>query len=226
MADTKISALSAATALTGAETVPVVQGGATVRTTAYDASLVGGHPGYVTGLWYTPPHATVLAAVITTIDTLYAVPLQIFRPISIQALGLNCTTGQAGGAARIGIYSNTSGRPDALLHQGSSTLDLSTSGGKSISVTGSPTYQPGWYWLATLFTASSTMPSVVQVSSTDAGTAELIGHGTLATAFQASNGPTGVSVARTYASGFPSTFGAATIRTGGQATPAGAFQLA
>lgn len=38
MADTKISALTAATALTGAEQFPVVQGGATVRTTVADLS--------------------------------------------------------------------------------------------------------------------------------------------------------------------------------------------
>ena len=43
MADKKISELSSAAALTGSEPIPIVQGGATVQTTAQDiANLAGG----------------------------------------------------------------------------------------------------------------------------------------------------------------------------------------
>lgn len=49
MADTKISALTAAAALTGAEIVPIVQSGVTVRTTAQDIADLGGGGGAVWG---------------------------------------------------------------------------------------------------------------------------------------------------------------------------------
>jgi hypothetical protein len=41
-----------------------------------------------------------------------------------------------------------------------------------------PTLTPGWYWVSTMFTASSTMPSVEGISATYTALASMIGYDT------------------------------------------------
>lgn len=84
--------------------------------------------------------------------------------IQIDRLGINCTTAVAAALAKIVIYSSDAqGRPDALVHE-TGTLDLSTTGNKTATV--SLTLSQGRpYWLG-LRNSSTATVSAWHVSST------------------------------------------------------------
>lgn len=153
MADTKISALPAATTpLAGTEQLPIVQGGETRRIAA--STLGGGaalHPGYVATYsamsnWYTGWSAPANTNV-------YAINSTVFHPLilpvaaSISRLSVYVNTGAAGATCRLAIYSNVAGKPSVRIIE-APTVDASSSGLKE-SVLGAPlNLAAGTYWLA------------------------------------------------------------------------------
>lgn len=77
---------------------------------------------------------------------LYFVPIIIDRPITLTALSINVmTAGTAGSVFRLGIYTDNNGSPSNLIID-AGTVDTSSTGLKSASV--SQTLTPGRYWFA------------------------------------------------------------------------------
>ena len=146
---------------------------------------------------------------LTVTGTLYAYPIYIPSKITVATLNLSVTTGQTGGVAHIGIYKdNGAGYPGALIYDSGSNTGPATTAMTVITPTaGSIVLNPGNYWVASTFNATSTFPTVQGISALY--TNELstsLGYDTAAHALAASGqAPTGISVAFTYAN-LPATF--------------------
>jgi hypothetical protein len=106
---------------------------------------VSDHPGYRAGLVYGPPVSTTIATSAIVANTLYAMPIQIHRTVTIDALGARFGTGAAG-AAKLGIYRSVDGNPATLVAECSTALDTSLTTVQSTGFTANPTLTPDWYW--------------------------------------------------------------------------------
>lgn len=176
MADTKISALTAAGALGGAEAVPAVQSGGNVKISATQfGDLTAGrfHPGLTSATWYGP------AATITTFGTgvaadfLYLVPIFVPYACTITDLGIYVVTGA--GNAKFGLYSNVAGVPTTLLGSTSLVSTASSTADASGTLTVAVSVGAGMCWAAILFSGT---PTVAQYG-TDGMAAFLIGGDTV-----------------------------------------------
>jgi hypothetical protein len=104
------------------------------------------------------------------INSLTYVPFFIPKRISLDRLGIRCSTTRAGSQSRIGIYSNSSnGLPTNLLLD-AGDIDTSTLGFKETIV--SLSLNIGWYWLAA--NCNILTPSV-QVSNSFFGSLYFLG---------------------------------------------------
>lgn len=171
------------------------------------ATYFGGNLPMVAGRFYGSPAGVTPVALLTVTATLYAYAIYIPNAVTVASLNIGVTTGQTGGAAHVGIYAdNGAGYPGALVYDSGviSGLTSTTVVTKSGVAT---TLNAGWYWIASIFTASGTFPSVTGITANyGSATNAQIGSDTaahlLATSGQAS---TGITVAGTYGA-LPSTF--------------------
>jgi hypothetical protein len=185
------------------------------------ATYMGGNLPMVHGRFYGLPNGTTPVALLTVTATLYAYPIYIPNQITIATFNIGVTTGQTGGACHVGIYADTgAGYPGALVYDTGAISGLTSTTVVTNTPTTGPTLQAGWYWIASIFTASGTFPSVTAATS-NYGTSlnAQLGSDTaahlLATSGQAA---TGISVAGTYGA-LPSTFTASATLTLNAATP-------
>lgn len=171
------------------------------------ASYLGGGLPYVAGRFYGIPDGATPAAVLTVTGTIYAYPVYVPSTTTISTLNISCTTGQTGGAARVGIYAdNGAGYPGALVYDSGAIAGLTST--TVVTKTGvATTVNAGWYWIASIYTATTTFPSVAGNSAVyPAATSAQLGSDTAAHALATSGqAVTGISVAGTYGA-FPATF--------------------
>lgn len=215
---------------------------------AYSGSFLGASLPAVTTRFYGLPMGATPVAVLTVTATLYAYPVFIPNTVTVASLNISVTTGQTGGACHIGIYTDSAGYPGSLVYDSGAvsgltsttvvTQTLSTAGGapgagsafnmtSQFGITGSNganlannVLTPGWYWIATIFTATTTFPSVIGATANDGSSLNaLLGSDTaahlLATSGQSA---TGISVAGTYGA-LPYTFTSGATLTLNAATP-------
>lgn len=162
---------------------------------------------WVAGRFYGLPPSTTPVAVTPTGSTIYAYPLYI-PAVTIKTLNISVTTPQTGGNAHVGIYTdNGAGYPSALVYESGNFGVLTATAVVVATPATTLTLNSGLYWIATIWTATTTLASVIGITS--AYTNPLmsqLGDDTaahlLATSGQA---PTGISVAGTYGT-LPSTF--------------------
>ena len=167
------------------------------------ANMMGGNLPLVASRFYGLPAGATPGTLLTVTGTLYAYPYYIAGPATIKTIGVYTTSGQTGGAAFVGIYADTgAGYPGALITNSNNTSALACTSGAVSQVytpTGGLVLQSGWYWLASIFTATSTFPTVADISATYTPLATQLGFDTaahlIATSGQAG---TGISVAATY----------------------------
>ena len=164
---------------------------------------------WATGQFYGLPRGCTPSTLLTTVSTIYAYPLYIPGNVAIKAISLDSTTGQTGGAGHVGIYADNGGAPGALVTGSDSGALAATSTAIATKTYSSPlSLSPGWYWLASTFTASSTMPTVGALASayTNEVNAEQGNASSLANLFATSaQNVLGVTAAFTYAA-LPATF--------------------
>lgn len=117
---------------------------------------------WVTGRTYGLPPGSTQAAVLTVLGTLYAVPIFIPNKVTLSKLSSSVTTGQTGGKVRGALFAdNGAGYPGAIV-AGSDSGDLTATGTAVVQSSAlALAINPGWYWVGTIATASSTMPSVI-----------------------------------------------------------------
>lgn len=153
---------------------------------AFDAIEQSNVLPWVTGSFYgIPPGVTPTTGLLTVASTMYAYPLYIPNKVTVATLALDVSTGVTGGSFRIGIYADLNGRPSALIFDSGAGSAASTAIVTITPATG-PTITPGWYWIATQFTASSTMPNVFSAGLAYTNPTNQIGYDTAAHAFAAS----------------------------------------
>lgn len=194
--------------LTGNERFPVdtqLTAGATPEMEAVSlsqaASIMGGQLPMGAAKFYGLPNGNTPGTFLTVTGTLYAYPYYIAAPTLIKTVGVYTTTGQTGGAAHAGLYAdNGAGYPGALVSGSDGAALACTSGAVSQTNTVNLTLQAGWYWLASIFTASGTFPTMAAATAVyPSATVGQLGFDTaahlIATSAQA---PTGYTVAATY----------------------------
>lgn len=191
-------------------------------TTSQLSSYLASDLVWVAGRFYGVPLGMTDAALLTVTGTLYAYPVYIPSAVTIKSTNLSVTTGQTGGSARIGIYAdNGLGYPGTLV-TGSDAGALAATGTAVVSNTAlTIALNPGVYWFASIFTASSTFPSVV--GSTAVYTASLpasLGWDTAAHALATSGqAGTGVAITGQTFGALPATFPAGATLTLNAGTP-------
>lgn len=167
------------------------------------SSYFGGNLPLVAARFYGLPAGATPGTLLTVTATLYAYPYYISGPSTIKTLGIDTTTGQTGGGAFIGMYAdNGAGYPGTLVTGSNNTAALIATSGAAVQ-----NYTPttplaigsGWYWLASIFTATGTFPTVADVSSTYTSLNTQLGSTTaLNLAATSGQAATGITVAATY----------------------------
>lgn len=174
---------------------------------------------WVSGRSYSIPRGVQPAIFLTVISTLYAYPFHVPNQVTIGNIGLSVITGQSGGAARVGIYAdNGSGYPGTLVLDSGALVATATAvvtAGAQATI-----LYPGRYWFASIFTATSTFPSVAgDGTSYSNELGAVIGFDTMASSLATNlTAVSGISVAGSYGA-LPSTFTSGATITKNTATP-------
>lgn len=164
------------------------------------ASMMGGQLPMAAGRFYGVPNGDTPGTLLTVTGTLYAYPFYIAAPTLVKTINLNVTTGQTGGSARVGIYAdNGAGYPGALV-TGSDGGALAATSTAAAANTVNLTLGAGWYWLASIYTATSTFPTVSAVTAVyPSSTNAQLGSDTFAHLIAATaQAATGITVAATF----------------------------
>lgn len=121
---------------------------------------------WVAARFYGLPRGCTPSTLLTIASTIYAYPLYIPGNTAIKTISIDSTTGQTGGALHAGIYFDNGGIPGTLV-PGSDSGALAATGTAVATATYAAALNltPGWYWLATLATASGTYPTVAALAS-------------------------------------------------------------
>lgn len=156
-----------------------------------------------TGRFYGLPAGSTPGTLLTVTNTLYAYPFTISGPATIKTIGIDTTTGQTGGGAFIGIYNdNGAGYPGKLIAGSNNTSALIATSGAAVqnyTPTTPLALNSGTYWLASIFTASGTFPTVADISALYTELNTQLGSDTfLHMAAASGQAATGISVAATY----------------------------
>lgn len=223
MADTKTSALSSASALTGAEQLPGVQSAASVKITGTqlgDLTSNRFHPGFLSANWYGPAGCTVSFGSSAAADFLYAIPLIVPFACTITDLGIYVGTGAGSTNVKLALYNSIAGVPSALLSTVAAQPTATSATAVSGALAAAQAVSAGLYWAAALFNGT---PGVAQIAG-DPILAALIGADTIAHAITAAGATvTGYTGTGTYSGGFNSTFASPSRRYA--PTPAIAFKI-
>lgn len=207
--------VTTATPITGNERIgldTMLPGGSNPQTayvtTSGLASYMGGGLPIVAGRFYGAPLGTTLEAVLTVTATLYAYPIYIPNATTLKTFNIGVTTGQTGGAAHYGIYAdNGAGYPGALVVETGAVAGLTSTTVVTSTLATAQALNAGWYWVASIFTATSTFASVTGIKTLYTGVvANQLGSDTAAHYLAVSGqAPSGISVAGTYGA-LPLTF--------------------
>lgn len=156
------------------------------------------HPGYKVGNWYIPilPGTISGAAVAPGTGSIRLYPFYVRQTITLNSLGVRCSTLSAAGNVQAAIYANNA---STILPTGNplaSTASMSTSATGSLNSAVSVQLTPGMYWYAT-----NCDNAVAIFSSPNVGNAylaSLIGSATQSNDLTTSQSFNGLSVAQTF----------------------------
>lgn len=123
---------------------------------------------YVAGGWFAPPGTPSTSASHVN-NVLYAAPISVIEPVTIDKVGVGVTVaGEAGSTLRVGIYDTLEGLPNALL---GSVAPIAADAVATPEPALALTLTPGVYWLAAVVQgAPTTRPTLRSVSGTGAVT--------------------------------------------------------
>lgn len=220
--------------LTGNERFAVdtqLSSGATPESEAISMSQAAMYYGtmpWVAGRFYGFPPGTSPAAagILTVASVVQAYPLYI-PATTIKTVNVGVDIGQTAANARVAIYAdNGAGYPGALVVDFGQVGAMTATATVTLTPTTSTTLNSGMYWVASIYTASGTYPTVYGIPAAAAYTSVLtgqLGYDTAAHALATSaEAPTGIQIAGTYGA-FPATFTAGATLTLNATTPAVVF---
>jgi hypothetical protein len=175
------------------------------------------HPGYVSGTFIGLRDVGVPNAGTYAADTLYAFPMPIYSPVTIDQLTINCTTGVASCLGRLGVYNTVSGAPGSLLCT-TGDIDLSSTAVKDAALSAAAQLPIGLVWVAALFNGLAQCSGYQTNGNIASPLNDYLGGADSRFIFS----PTAVyrnqrfqrTAPATFASGLPATFGAGTRGNG------------
>jgi hypothetical protein len=130
------------------------------------STVAGGNLPFTTGRFYGLPAGATPGTITPAASTLYAYPLVITGNPVIKTIGIYTSTGQTGGAAHVGLYAdNGSGYPGVLIQASDAGAVSATTSTTATANTITLTLSAGTYWLASIFTATGTLPTVADVAT-------------------------------------------------------------
>ncbi|MBW6402104.1 hypothetical protein KPL78_29930 [Roseomonas sp. HJA6] len=147
------------------------------------------HPGYKSTYYHPLYQGAVKDLVVAAADTLYLLPCELDRPVTIEQLLLYVSAaGASGAAAKLAVWQHPAtnnptplGLPAVAFNDG---LDMGTSGIKLAPVT--PTLLlPGIIWLGAVFSSPGVLPTVRSASGDTLRLASMLGAGATAYLFPA-----------------------------------------
>lgn len=165
---------------------------------------------YVAGRYYTLGDGNHVSSVaVAAANRLMLYYADIPRPLNIASMFTRVITGQAGGAFKTGIWRDLNGRPTGAPIAADNAGQASTSASTPV-IPLTASLAPGRYWFGTKHTASSTLPTFIAWHGSYIGFASNVGAPTANEAMSngATNQPTCVYVADTYANNMPDLTGA------------------
>lgn len=165
---------------------------------------------YVAGRYYTLGDGNHIAsAAVAAASRLMLYCADILRPLNIASMFARVITGQAGGAFKTGIWRDLNGRPRGAPVAADNVGQAST-GASTPVIPLTATLAPGRYWFGTKHTATSTLPTFIAWHGSFIQFASYVGAPTANEAMGngATNQPTCVYVADTYANDMPDLTGA------------------
>jgi len=168
------------------------------------------HTVYVSGRYYSMAMRTAVGP--TTVshaaDTVHYTPMQVFRPITLDAVALRTGgTNAVAGNANFGIYASTGGGPGALQTTFATAVAIPGTATTNIVVAsgvGNLTLNPGLYWFAAQFDATINMTGLASESLYGA----MQGTTAASSSFVATSQIVGATQAAAYAGGLPALAGA------------------
>jgi hypothetical protein len=200
MANSTVTALTAASTLTGAELIYGVQSAADRKVTVDQVKTytnTGPFGTYIVGNWYVPQNTGLIAAggaggTGSIRLRLVYIPIQV----TIDTLGVRINIAGAAGNMQAAIYANNTAtmRPtgNALV----STASMSTAATAAVNAAASLQLGPGWYW-----TATNCDNATAAAAGENSGTwsqSSTVGSTTQQNTLGGSSGFGGLSVAQTF----------------------------
>ena len=179
---------------------------------------------WVAGRTYGWPQGATPSNLLTVTATTYAYPLYI-PATTIKTVNIAATTGQTGGAGRVALYAdNGAGYPGTLVSDFGVIGVLTGTGAQTATLTTPLAVNSGLYWVASIFTATTTFPTVAGISAlyTNVLPAQLGFNNAINALAPSGQAATGLSVAGTYGA-FPATFAASATENQNTVTPVAMF---
>lgn len=177
--------------------------------------------GYRSGSFIGERGSSIATSQAVVADTIYAHPVRIRAPVTIDQLAMRIGTGVGSTNGKMGVYAHAGTAPGALIAACSGTVDMSGSGPVTDSFSSNPTLLPGIVWFAAIFDGAA-QPCTYNANSSDPQfLSELMGGATsdwVASATAAGR-TMRVTASGTYASGLPASFGSPTFGTGFPGAP-------
>jgi hypothetical protein len=178
---------------------------------------------YVSGNYYGNQPRSGATGVIPTAGSLVAAPFYVYSTNTFTAIGMEVSAIGSGATAFMCVYDSTGANngPGALVAGGSTTSSSIAAVGDFVQSLASPVVlNAGLYYLASEFTATTTLPTMYLVGSI-APEAKWMPQPTIYanTGIGTGTANTGYSLTNTYASGCPSIFGTPTGKVTSLYTP-------
>lgn len=120
-------------------------------------------PRHYQGRYYGGLTATTFTTLAVTAGVIYTAPIFIPQRKRYTNIALEVTAGSAS-SVRLGMYQDSGGRPGALLFDAGAVSCATPNGARGIGI--DVIIDPGWYWLACLFSATPTVRAISQTNAT------------------------------------------------------------
>jgi hypothetical protein len=181
------------------------------------------HPGYRSGAYYSEPAAVTIDGTMAA-DTIYAYPIRLAAPMTVQFVATRLGFAAAGVSGKVALYTNilTDGR---LIAESPSLIDCNVTGIVGGTFGANPTCPPGVVWAAWKFNGAARPGILDPAALANTPLFNLFGQTNANPFIISSSAIIGARRADAFANAFPATFGAITWTAGAPGAPVTSLQV-